>query len=318
MRTRILISLAFLVSALGLSPAFAQEKGEGSIGLVYQYVHTDVFSDDVGDYDYWTTDTHALVLSGSYAFRDNWSVSVTLPYIQKRFVSEVPWGGDPHNPNDPWWIDFEPPDKRFIDDGDYHGGLQDMSISVSYTALDGPLTLSPFIGYGFPVSDYQFYAKAARGFNLWNIPVGVDFMYVPYFSDWYVSGNVAYVFSEKPLGVNVDYWNAQVSTGYWFKPNFSAHVFLSLKHVIDGLQMPWDFTDDPTYANYPDEFDTELWYNHDRLLQHRNLNAGIGFDYFFNERYQVSGGYYVGLRAEQSSEPGKAFSLGVTRYFGKD
>jgi hypothetical protein len=312
------IILAFLASGLAASPVYAQEKGDGSMSVVYQYVHTDVFSDDVADYDYWTTDTHALVLSGDYTFRDNWTVHVALPYVQKRFVSEVEWGGDPHNPNDPWWIDFVPPDKRFIDDGDYHGGFQDLSVSVSYTAVEGPLTISPYIGYGFPVDDYPFYAKAAIGFNLWTIPVGTNFTYVPYFSDWYVSGNVAYVFSEKPLGVNVDYWTAHLSTGYWFKPEFSAHVFVALKHVIDGLQMPWDFTDDPTYGNYPDAFDTEEWYNHDRLLQHRNLNVGVGFDYFLNRKYKISGSFYTGVRAEQSSEPAEALSLGITRFFGND
>ena len=313
-----LVFLALLAGGLASSPASAQEKGQGSMSVVYQYVHTDVFSDGVGDYDYWTTDTHALVFSGDYTFADNWTVQVALPYIQKRFVSEVDWGGDPHNPNDPWWIDFVPPDKRFIDDGDYHGGFQDLSVSVSYTTVRGPLTLSPYIGYGFPVDDYPFYAKAAIGFNLWTIPVGTSFMYVPYFSDWYLSGNVAYVFSEKPVGVNVDYWTAHVSAGYWFKPEFSAHAFVAVKHVIDGLRMPWDFTDDPTYGNYPDAFDTEEWYNHDRLLQHRNVNVGVGFDYFFNERYKVTGSFYVGVRAEQSSEPAEAFSLGVTRYFGND
>lgn len=313
-----LIILAFLAGFLLASPAAAQEKGGGSIRVDYQFIHTDVFFDDVAEYDYWTTDTHAVVLSGDYTFADNWTVFVALPYVQKRFVSEVDWGGDPHNPNDPWWIDFVPPDNRFIDDGDYHGGFQDLSVSVSYTALDGPLTISPYIGYGTPVDDYPFYAKAAIGANLWTIPVGASFTYVPPFDDWYVSGNAAYVFSEQPLDINVDYWSAHLSAGYWFKPNFSVHIFTALKYVINGLEMPWDFTDDPFYGDYPDAFDTEEWYNHDRLLKHRNLNVGIGVDYFFNEKYALSGSFYKGVWAEQSSEPAHAFSLGVTRYFGKD
>ena len=142
--------MAILASGLASSALFAQtpKKGEGSIGVEYQYIYMDVFFDDVGEYNYWTTDTHVLMMSGSYTFADGWTVSASLPYIQKRFVSEVPWGGDPHNPNDPWWIDFDPPDKRFIDDGDYHGGFQDLSVSVSYVAVDGPLTIAPFVGLG--------------------------------------------------------------------------------------------------------------------------------------------------------------------------
>ena len=319
MTRSVFVGLAILAGCLASSPASAQEKGEGSIGIEYQYIHTDVFYDEFNEFDYWTTDSHVLMLSGEYTFADKWTVHAALPYVRKRFVSEVPWGGDPHNPNDPWWIDFVPPDKRFIDDGNYHGGFQDLSVTVSYVATDGgPLTLAPYIGYGAPVDNYPFYAKAAIGANLWKIPVGARFSYIPHFDDWYVSGNVAYVFSEQPLGVNVDYLSAHLAVGYWFRPNFSANVFAGLKYIFDGLVMPWDFTDDPTYSDYPDAFDTEEWYNHDRLIRHRNLNVGIGFDYFLSRKYRLSGSWYTGVWTEQSNEPSDAFTLGVTRFFGND
>ncbi len=313
----VMVLLGWLLVSPLVNPVLAEGKGEGSIRVEYQFIHADAFNDDVTTYDYWTTDTQALMFSGNYTFADNWTVFVSLPYVQKRFQSEVDWGGDPHNPNDAFWIDFVPPDKRFIDDGDYHGGFQDLSVSVSYLAVDKALKLSPYIGYGVPVDNYPFYAKAAIGANLWTIPVGVNFSYIPYFDDWYVSGNVAYVFSERPLDVKVDYWSAHLAAGYWFKPNFSANVFLGLKYLVDGLVMPWDFTDDPFYADYPDAFDTEEWYNHDRLIRHRIVNAGVGFDYSFNEKYQVSGSYYTGIWSEQTSETGLAFTLGVTRHFGR-
>lgn len=321
MSTRLcLVVLLCLVGSCPFDAAFAEDgqKGRGSIRAEYQFIHSDKFYDDVAEYDYWTTDTQVLMLSGDYAVTDRLTVFASLPYIRKRFNSEVDWGGDPHNPNDAFWIDFVPPDKRFVDDGNYHGGLQDLSVGMSYVALDGPLTITPYISYGLPADDYPFYAKAAIGQNLWKIPVGAAFMYVPYFSDWYVGGNVAYVFSEQPLGINVDHWLVNLSAGYWFKPYFSANLFAALKYVRDGLLMPWDFTDDPLYGNYPDEFDTEEWYNHDRLLAHRNLNVGVGFDYFISRRYKLSGSAFTGVWAEQSSEPAHAFTLGLTRYFGNE
>ena len=316
--------LLVLISLVAVFPASAaqaqgQSRGDASLRLEYQYIHTGTFYDDLYEFDYWSTDSHVALLSGDYAFSDRWSAFASLPYVQKRFNSEVPWGGDPHNPNDPWWVDFEPPDKRFIDDGDFHGGLQDLSFGLVYRALrDGPFTLSPYIGYGFPASDYPFYAKAAIGLNLWNVPVGTAFSFVPYFSDWYFNGNLAYVFSEKPLDVNVDYWLGRLSAGYWFKPNFSVNAFVSFKWVREGLQMPWDFTDDPTYGNYPQDFDTELWYNHDRLLRHRNVNLGLGIDYFFSEKNHISASYFTGVYADQSNEVDYAFTLAFTRHFDQD
>ena len=311
--------LALLLTTVpGFSAAQSQNQGDASLRLEYQFIHTGTFYDDNFEFGYWTTDSHVALLSGDYALSDRWTVFAATPYVQKRFNPGELFAGDPHNPNDPWWIDFVPPDKRFIDDGSYHGGFQDLSFGISYLAVDGPLTVSPYLGYGFPVDDYPFYAKAAIGGNLWNIPVGVDLGYIPYFSDWHFRGNLAYVFSEEPLDINVDYWLGYLSAGYWFAPRFSANLFLSAKYVRDGLVMPWDFTDDPTYGNYPDAFDTIYWWQHDRLLRHRFVNAGIAVDYFLNDRYLLSGSYFTGIWAEQTNEVDYAFTLALTRYFSGD
>jgi hypothetical protein len=300
--------------------AQSQKKGDASLRIEYQYIRTGDFKDDNFTFDYWKTDSHIALLSGDYAFTDRWSVYAALPYVQKRFKGDPndPYGGDPHNPNDPWWIDFVPPDKRFIDDEKFHGGLQDMSFGVSYLALDGPLALSPYIGYGWPTTDYPFYAKAAIGANLWTIPVGLSATWVPYFSDWQFDGNLAYVFSEKPLDINVDYWLAYLSGRYWFKPQFAMNIFFSAKWIREGLVMPWDFTDDPTYGRFPEDFDTIEWWQHDRLLRHRFVNMGIGFDYFMNDRYLLSGTYFQTIWSEQTNEVERAFTLALTRYWGAE
>jgi hypothetical protein len=299
------------------TPALA-EQGDASLRIEYQYIRTGNFHDENFEFDYWTTDTHAALVSGDYAVTDRLTVFASLPYVWKRFNPGELYAGDPHNPNDPWWIDFVPPDKRFWDDGEYHSDFQDFSIGVSYLAIEGALTIAPYLGYGVPASDYPFYAKAAIGLNLWTIPIGTTFTYVPHFSDWYVSGNLAYVFSEKPLGVNVDSWRLHLAAGYWFEPNFSVNIFAGLKYVRDGLKMPSDFTDDPLYGNYPDEFDTPEWWQHDRLIGHRNLNVGVGFDYFLNDKFKLSGSGFTGVWAEQSNEVDNAFTLAVTRYFGRE
>lgn len=300
--------------------AQSQQKGDGSLRVEYQYIDQGVFYDAAFlEATYSKTESHIALISGDYALSERWTFFAALPYVRKRFVAipgaPGPDNGDPHNPNDPWWVDFVPPDKRFIDDGNWHGGLQDLSASLSYLALDGPLSISPYIGYGWPTNNYPFYAKAAIGQNLWNVPVGVNFSYIPYFSDWYITGNLAYVFSEKPLDVNVNYWLGYLETGYWFKPRFSMNLFLSSKYIINGYVLPWSFTDDPTYSNYPADFDTIEWWQHDRLLRHRFLNAGIGFNYFMNENYQLSGTYFTGIWSEQTNEVDTAFTLALTWYF---
>jgi hypothetical protein len=250
---------------------------------------------------------------------DRWTLFASLPYVRKRFISEVPWGGDPHNPNDPYWVDFVPPDTRFWDDGNYHGDFQDFSIGVARRFVKGPWVLNPYISYGVPATDYPFFAKAAIGKNLWTVPVGMTFSFVPYFSDWHFDGNVAYVFSEEALDVNVDYWLAHLSAGYWFKPNLSVNTFLSLKYTRGGVGLldPIFLDDGATFPPvYPDDFDTEEWWQHDRLIGNRNLNLGIGVDYFFSPEWKISGTAYQSIWAEETTEVDYAFTIGLTRFFG--
>lgn len=258
------------------------------------------------------------MLSGDYAINNRWTVFAALPYVRKRFNAGELFGGDPHNPNDAYWIDFVPPDKRFWDDGNYHGALQDFSIGASYRLEKGPWTLRPYVSFGVPASNYPFFAKAAIGKNLWTVPVGASFSYVPYFSDWHFGGNVAYVFSEKPLGVNVDYWLVNLAAGYWFNAKLSVEAFMSLKDVPGGISiLSTEFIDgDPATAVYPTDWDTEKWWHHDRLIGNRNVNFGLGFDYFLNTEWKVSGSGYQSVWTDEANEVDFAFALGVTRFFG--
>ena len=310
-----------LLGGLSSTPSLAQsqKKGDASIRLEVQHIRTGKFIFDLGEANYWTTDTQVMLISGDYAISDRLTVFAALPYVRKRFNAGELFGGDPHNPNDFYWVDFVPPDKRFWDDGEYHGDFQDFSIGVSYALTQkGPLTVSPYISYGAPVTNYPFFAKAAIGKNLWTVPVGISISYVPYFSDWHFDGNFAYVFSEKPLGQTVDYWVAHLSAGYWFKANLSTNAFLSLKYG-DGISLlsPEFLDDDATFPPvYPDDFDTEKWWQHDRLIGNRNLNIGLGIDYSFSPEWQLSGSTYQNVWTEESNEVDFAFTLGITRFFG--
>lgn len=307
-----------LVGGMSAAPAQAQgqKKGDASIRVEFQFIRNGTFAFDLGEADYWETDTQVALFSGDYALTDRLTVFAALPYVRKRFNDTSDFGGDPHNPNDAYWVDYVPSDKSFWDDGDYHSHWQDFSIGMSYVLTDGPrLTVSPFISYGVPASDYPFFAKAAIGKNLWTLPVGLTASFVPYFSDWRFDGSVAYVFSEKPLDENVDYSTYHLSAGYWFRSNLLVNVFVAGKHTWEGFEFS-DFQEDVFTAVYPDDYDTEEWYNHDRLFAASHTTVGAGFEYFVNEDYKLSGSGYTGTDAESSNEIDWAFTIAVTRYFG--
>ena len=68
--------------------------------------------------------------------------------------------------------------------------------------------------------------------------------------------------------------------------------------------------------NYPVDFDTREWWEHDRLIGNRNLNFGIGVDYFLSPQWKLSGSGYQSIDTDESNEVDFAFTLGFTRFFG--
>lgn len=302
----------FCTAVLAVMPAAsAQERIadlDNSLRVEYQFIHTGDLDSGIGPLDIGETDAHVLLLSAVYSLNERWKVYGTIPYVQKRHQ-----GVGVHDPN----VDFDqytPPDLRVVDDGDYHGGFQDIHAGVQYLAVDGPLTVSPFISYGVPMSDYATYGNAAIGKQLWEIPVGVSLEFTPYFSDWFFQGDLAYVFSEKLLGVNLNYWLAYLAAGYYVTPRFAPRIFVTRRYAPTALEFPEDFTDDFTFGT-PEDFDNEYWYQHDRTLQHNYLDAGIGFDYILNERYGVSATYFQTIDPDNVAEVEYAFTLALTYRF---
>ena len=281
-----------------------QEAGDATLRYEYQYLKTGDFDSSIGNIDIGNTESHALLVSGSYVLNQDWSISASLPYIQKRHQ-----GALPHNAV----VDFEnytPPDLTVLDDGTYHGGFQDLYLGVQYLAFNGPrVSVTPFISYGRPTNDYAFYAHSAIGRNIWHLPVGVALSYRPYFSDWYFDADIAYVFSEKSLGVDISHWLIHASANYYFSDRFAGKVFLSIKEGYKGQDWPDDFPADSF------DYDSAGWYYHDRTIKHNFINAGIGFDYIVTDTYQLSGSVFTMVKSNQVNILELGVSIGITTYF---
>lgn len=294
---------AFSIALLALAPAaMAQERIadlDRSIRVEYQFIHTGLIDTSVGLFP-GTTDSHVLLLSGVYSLSPRLKIFGTIPYVQKRHRGE-----GVHDPNVDF-VAYTPPDLRVVDDGEYHGGFQDASIGMQYLAIDGPFSVSPYISFGAPLRDYPIYGNAIIGKQVWELPVGVSLEFTPYFSDWTFNADIAYVISEKVVGVDLNYWYWHASASYFVTRRFAPRVFLTQRHAPNALTWPEDFTDD---------LDNEFWFNHDRTLKHGYLNGGIGFDYIVSDAYSVSATYFKTLDPEQVSEVEYAITLALTRRF---
>jgi hypothetical protein len=293
-----------MISALLVGfAAAAQEQADTftySVGIEYQYIHTGEFATNFGPMDIGETDTHVLLLSGVAVLGERWEIFGSVPYVWKRHQ-----GLGVHNANVDF-LTYVAPDLRVVDDGEYHGGFQDATIGVRYMAVDGPLSVSPFLSFGAPMSNYPTYGNAAIGKQLSELAAGIALEFTPYFSDWTFQADISYVFTEEVLEVDLDYWFWYASASYFITPRFAPRVFLYQRNAPNALTFPEDFTQG---------FDNETWYQHDRTIKHNFLNGGIGFNYIVGDNYAIQATYFKTLEPDNIAEVDYAFTLGLTYSF---
>lgn len=297
MLPKVLVTTAILAI---LQTAVAEQgvaERKFSLRLEYQFATTGEFDTPGGLIDLGETDTHVLLLSASYSLNERWLIFGSIPYVRKRHT-----GPFAHNLSE--FVNYTPPSRRIVDDGQYHGGFQDVFIGAQYLAIDGPVSVSPYFSVGGPVADYPIYGNAIIGKHLWEIPVGVNVHFTPYFSDWFFEADISYVFSERVMDVDLDYWLLHAAAGYYLTPRFAPRLFLVKRHAPTAL----DLGDIPN-------FDTEAGYHHDRTLKHSYLNGGIGFDYIISDRYSVSASYYETIEQDVLAKIDAAFTMAVTYRF---
>lgn len=295
-------ALVIVVALAILQSAAAQEQltdSKFSLRLEYQFAKTGTFDTPDGPFDLGETDSHVLLISGVYSLNERWSIFASIPYVKKRHK-----GAAAHDPSVDFF-NYTPPDLRVVDDGQYHGGFQDLYVGAQYLAIDGPLSVSPYISFGGPTSDYPIYGNAIIGKHLWEMPIGVNMQFTPHFSDWSFEADISYVLSEDVLNVNLDYWLLHASARYYLTPRFAPQIFLVQRIAPNALDL----------ADIPGDWDHEAGFHHDRTLKHAYLNGGIGFDFILNDRFSIAATYFETIDQDVVADLDSAFTFAMTHRF---
>lgn len=88
-------------------------------------------------------DSHNMMLDLTYGVTDKVALNVSVPYVSARYTGPNAHPGS------------------VLDDGAYHGTMQDFRINVRYGLNTGGTAIAPFADLIVPSHDYEYYGHAA-------------------------------------------------------------------------------------------------------------------------------------------------------------
>ncbi len=248
------------------------EEPRGRIAVGYQIQHTKGLILNNGDVQgATTTDAQLAYLAVDYRVDDHWEAHAELPFIRKRSN-----GGPGAHRTD--LLDPPHPEAQFLDDGRYHGTLQDWVLGLSYHGYWRRFEVEPHLVATIPSHDYSHFGNAAIGQNLWRVKLGVDLTRRLHASNFYYSLGYSYEVWERVDGISLDKQHFRASAGYFFTPQLSTWAFANAR-VGQGRN---------TNDFLPGDRSSEAWYQHDRTSEHHYVLGGIGARYRINDRYSLS------------------------------
>lgn len=213
-----------------------------------------------------------------YGIRKGLALTVHAPYAASRYVGL-------HPPPDAPEISgpAQHGGTRGVDDGNYHGTLQDADIGLHQTVLSEPFTATPFVSLLIPLRRYHADGHAAAGKRLRALQVGAALARTlrPFLPDAYGQVTYTYAAFERALDHSIHQNRVVMDLGYFVTPK------LSLKGAADWMRtsggVEWYFGPGPAWI--PDAELVKYTAGHDRLANERWLRLGGGGSYALTSRY---------------------------------
>jgi hypothetical protein len=296
--------LTFAIPNNLLGQAFVPLRGEGTVTLSYQYTNVhDHLRSDGSVFQAGRIYSHIASAQVDYGVTDKLAASFSVPYIMSLYK-----GSAPHNPDA---LHVHDPAQEVIDDGTYHGSVQDLGLGVRYNLTVKPFAITPFLAWNQPSHDYPFFAHSAVGRNLWQVNMGASIggsanRLLP---NSYFHLRYAYGITEHTKIDGVSYGGNQSllrgDFGYFFTERLSAKAIEILQITHGGLNFPQDFPDRTS----------ELWLHHDQILSVGYLELGGGLDYALIPSMDLSANVLKSVWGHNGHSLRMGLAIGVTHYF---
>ena len=249
--------------------AWVAPKDTMSVAVSYEYgfVNHHYYSDG-SEFDGGQITSHSATFQMSYSISDRLAVSAAVPLVMARYN-----GSQPH--------------ALPIDDGDYHGSLQDYRFDARYQVTRGSVAFTPFVGFTLPTHHYPYFAHSSIGRDLRETTLGFNSGVTDLFAHFrscgcptatYLESRLSYSFVQPVLGIRHNHANLDLDLGYFVTEKLGLRALGAYNRTFGGINH------DPVNCTWCTPT-SPLFLHHDQLLAERHVNLGVGANYAVNDRF---------------------------------
>ncbi|HXY50331.1 MAG TPA: hypothetical protein VEI01_12825 [Terriglobales bacterium] len=250
-------------------PAFGQAwtppRGEGEYAMVFQDLYTTKHTlGDGSRVDAGHVTLLGLVNSVDVGITDRFAATLAFPVGMGLYN-----GTTPH---------LLP-----IDNGNFHGSLQDLGIGLRYNVFSRPLMVSPFVLATFPMVNYQHFAHSAVGGDAWEVRMGfsVGHRFETRLPNTYFQIQYSYSIAQEFMGIRPNRNRFNGELGHFLGPRVAVRAVALSQVMTEGLDIPNDY---PVRTA-----DNPLWRQHDRISKVDFFTIGGGVSYSLTRTLDVFG-----------------------------
>jgi hypothetical protein len=280
--------------------AWVNPKDQGTVSLLYQYGFDRYHAMSQGEaVDRGHTSLQALMLDVDYSLTDRLAIRIALPFIEGRYS-----GTQPH-----LLVRGQPDTVVELDDGRYHGSLQDFRFDVRYNVSRKKLVVTPFFQATVPSHDYATLGHGAAGTDQREYRTGVNVgrQLDPWLPKAYVQGRYAFGMVQQVANVAPKRSYAEFQFGYVLSRRLSVQASTVWTHSYNGI----DFIN----GLFPGNLTDEQYVNHDRISRVNLLDVGGSASYGITRKTNLFVGWGRSIRGTNTHLRAIVLTAGVTKSF---
>jgi hypothetical protein len=291
--------------SVGFSPrihgqAWVNPKDEGTVSFLYQYGFDRYHVFSQGEkLDKGHTTLQALMLDVDYSLTDRLAVRIALPFIEGRYD-----GTAPH-----LLVRGEPSTAVALDNGNYHGGLQDFRFELRYNLSRKALMVTPFFQASVPSHSYPTLGHAAIGTDKREYRLGVNFgrQLYPWIPKAFFQGRYSFGMVQNVANVAPKRSYAEFQLGYLLRRHLSVQGSTVWTHSYNGI----DFIN----GLFPNNLSEIDYLNHDRISRVNLLDLGASGTYAVTRKTNLFVGWGRSIEGTNTHLRAVVLTVGVTKSF---